>query len=935
MSAIYENWERLVAAVLKREELWQLFHAQSRSPSVLSEASSFSSSFNIGSPVNDLPFDFSSLGTSSRLQNPKLVLISAFSPAFGVNDLDHAFAELLGRGTFGSAYTDAMDNGVRIVVKRLTGSISEPEFKHHMDIVGNVMDENVAPLRGYYCSEDERLMLYDYYSKGSVYALLHALDVYGFGIVLLELLTRKSTEHLPGGPKPINLVKLVGSVKSKEKAAKVFNADLLKHPTIEEAMVKVLQIGIQCVSKSIKKRPKIFEVVKMLEDIARLEIEGHVHSNGKLVFVEGVIPTFDFEDMLRASVEVLGKGTFGTCYKTKLENGNTIVVKRLRDVRVTFKEVQQHVEGIGSMRHKNIADLRAYYFSRDEKLLVHYYYDEGSLFAALHVIIIEWIFSNFAGRTGTGERFLDWETRLRIAVDAARGITHIHGQDGLKLVHGNIKSSNIFITENKHGTVSDIGLAKLMSPIRLSKMPNSGHCAPEVTDTRKVSQASDVYSFGVVLLELVSLVEWIQSVLHDDHSFLRKEWTSKVFDVELLTYRYGEEAMVQVLQIALDCVANVPERRPRMPEIVKMLEDIARLEIEGHVHSNGKLVFVEGVIPTFDFEDMLRASAEVLGKGTFGTCYKTKLENGNTIVVKRLRDVRVTFKEVQQHVEGIGSMRHKNIADLRAYYFSRDEKLLVHYYYDEGSLFAALHVIIIEWIFSNFAGRTGTGERFLDWETRLRIAVDAARGITHIHGQDGLKLVHGNIKSSNIFITENKHGTVSDIGLAKLMSPIRLSKMPNSGHCAPEVTDTRKVSQASDVYSFGVVLLELSVLRKEWTSEFFIVDLLVDRNGPVPGSHSHQSVRHKEWTSNVFDVELLIFPDDDHSFLRKEWTSKVFDVELLTYRYGEEAMVQVLQIALDCVANVPERRPRMPEIVKMLEELVVSDHPRHPTWKMY
>ncbi|PIN12884.1 Serine/threonine protein kinase [Handroanthus impetiginosus] len=659
MSAIYDNWERLVAAVLKREQLWQLFHAQSRSPSVLSEASSFSSSFNIGSPVNDLPFDFSSLGISSRLQNPKVVLISDFSRAFGVNELHLASAELLGRGTFGSAYAVAIDKRVRIVVKRLTGSIPEPEFKRHMDIVGNVKHKNVTPLRGYYCSEHERLMLYDYYSNGSVYALFHgqtgenrahvdwetrlkiaigaargiaeihkqnggnlvhgnikssnifldlqhygcvsdlglanmietkfmprarcyapeikgtrhvsqASDVYGFGIVLLELLTRKSTEHLPGGPKPIDLVKLVGSVKSKERAAKVFDADLLKHPTIEEDMVKVLQIGIQCVSKSIKKRPKIFEVVKMLEDIGRFEIESHVHSNGKLVFVEGVIPTFDFEDMLRASAEVLGKGTFGTSYLARLETGDTVVVKRFKDVSATFKEFQRHMEVTGSMRHENVAELRAYYFSRDEKLLVQDYYDEGSLFAALH------------GIRDTDKRFLDWETRLRIAVDAARGITHIHRQDGRELVHGNIKSSNILITENKHGTVSDVGLAKLMDPIRLSKMPNSGHYAPEVTDTRKASQASDVYSFGVVLMELVSgkhsqintrdgqvsLVEWIQSVG-------RQEGTSKVFDVKLLRYPDDEEAMVQVLQIAMDCAANVPEHRPRMPEIVKMLEEIS------------------------------------------------------------------------------------------------------------------------------------------------------------------------------------------------------------------------------------------------------------------------------------------------------------------------------------------------------------------------
>ncbi|PIN12883.1 Serine/threonine protein kinase [Handroanthus impetiginosus] len=272
----------------------------------------------------------------------------------------------------------AMSNGVNFVVKRLKSvNISEYDFKRHMDIVGNIEHENVVALRAYYSSEDEKLMLYDYYSKGSVYAKLHgtrvklaigaatciaeihaqvggtlvhgnikssniflnsqqycfnssrnvsqASDVYSFGILLFKLLTKMSTAHLPGGSKPVDLVKLVSSVKSKEGAAKVFDPYLLKYPTIREDMVKMLQIGIKCVAKSTKKRPKMFEVVKMLEDIRK---------------------------------------------------------------------------------------------------------------------------------TGTNRTPLDWEIRLKIAVGAARGIAHIHMQDDQKLVHGNIKSSNIFLNGQKLGVLS-------------------------------------------------------------------------------------------------------------------------------------------------------------------------------------------------------------------------------------------------------------------------------------------------------------------------------------------------------------------------------------------------------------------------------------------------------------------------------------------------
>lgn len=105
-----------------------------------------------------------------------------------------------------------------------------------------------------------------------------------------------------------------------------------------------------------------------------------------------------------------------------------------------------------------------------------------------------------------------------------------------------------------------------------------------------------------------------------------------------------------------------------------------------------KLYFFEGSSSSFDLEDLLKASAEVLGKGSYGTAYKAVLEEGTTVVVKRLKEVVVGKKEFEQHLEIVGKFgSHPNVMPLRAYYYSKDEKLLVYNYMPGGSLFFLLH----------------------------------------------------------------------------------------------------------------------------------------------------------------------------------------------------------------------------------------------------
>ncbi|OMO80864.1 hypothetical protein CCACVL1_12717 [Corchorus capsularis] len=253
------------------------------------------------------------------------------------------------------------------------------------------------------------------------------------------------------------------------------------------------------------------------DDITGGSTEGE---RNKLVFFEGGVYSFDLEDLLRASAEVLGKGSVGTSYKAVLEEGTTVVVKRLKDVAVSKREFEMQMEMLGKIKHENVVPLRAFYFSKDEKLLVYDFMRDGSLSALLH------------GSRGSGRTPLDWDNRMRIALSAARGLAHLHVSG--KVVHGNIKSSNILLRADHDACISD---------------------------------------FASLGEEGIDLPRWVQSVV-------REEWTAEVFDVELMRYHSIEEEMVQLLQIAMTCVSTVPDQRPAMQEVVRMIEDMNRGETD-------------------------------------------------------------------------------------------------------------------------------------------------------------------------------------------------------------------------------------------------------------------------------------------------------------------------------------------------------------------
>ncbi|XP_042418668.1 probable leucine-rich repeat receptor-like protein kinase At1g68400 [Zingiber officinale] len=297
----------------------------------------------------------------------------------------------------------------------------------------------------------------------------------------------------------------------------------------------------------------------------------------------------------------------------------------------------------------------------------------------------------------------------------------------------------------------------------------------------------------------------------------------------------------------------------------------------GSGFERGKMVFLEGT-KRFELEDLLRASAEMLGKGGCGTVYRAMLDDGTVVAVKRLREVPLGGKrDFESHMEALGRLRHPNIVPLKAYYYARDEKLLVYEYMPNGSLFFLLH------------GNRGPGRTALDWTTRMRIAVASARGLAFIHQVSrSPKQTHGNIKSTNILLDKEGNARLADSGLA-LLGPGGTGSGRAGGYRAPEAPcDGRRpwASQRADVYAFGVVLLELLTGKP-------VLDGAATADLP-------------RWVQSV---------------VREEWTAEVFDLELMRYKGIEEEMVAMLQIAMSCTASAPDQRPKIVNVVKMIEDI--------------
>ncbi|KAM7273535.1 hypothetical protein ACFE04_028199 [Oxalis oulophora] len=281
---------------------------------------------------------------------------------------------------------------------------------------------------------------------------------------------------------------------------------------------------------------------------------------------------FGSEDILECLKEnnVIGRGGAGIVYNGIMPNGEQVAIKKLGVSSVCSHDngFSAEIKTLGNIRHRNIVRLLAFCSNKETNLLVYEFMSNGSLGEVLH------------GKRGG---YLKWETRLNIAIEAAKGLCYLHHDCSPLIIHRDVKSNNILLNSEFEAHVADFGLAKFMQDGGTSEWMSAiagsyGYIAPEYAYTLRVDEKSDVYSFGVVLLELITgrrpvgnfgeeglnIVQWVKI-----QTTCKKEEVAKVIDQRLNDVPINE--VMQVLFVAMICVEDQSVERPTMREVVQML----------------------------------------------------------------------------------------------------------------------------------------------------------------------------------------------------------------------------------------------------------------------------------------------------------------------------------------------------------------------------
>ncbi|KMT01888.1 hypothetical protein BVRB_9g210060 isoform B [Beta vulgaris subsp. vulgaris] len=278
---------------------------------------------------------------------------------------------------------------------------------------------------------------------------------------------------------------------------------------------------------------------------------------------------------------IIGQGAFGSVFRGVLNDGRKVAIKLMdHGGKQGEEEFKMEVELLSRLRSPFLLGLVGYCSDTNHRLLVYEFIANGGLQEHLYP----------ARGSNAFPCKLNWETRLMIALDAAKGLEYLHEHVTPPVIHRDFKSSNILLDKNFHAKVSDFGLAKLGPEkagghVSTRVLGTQGYVAPEYALTGHLTTKSDVYSYGVVLLELLTgrvpvdmkrpqgegvLVSWALPKLTD------RERVVQIMD-PALKGQYSMKEAIQVAAIAAMCVQPEADYRPLMADVVQSLVPLVKL----------------------------------------------------------------------------------------------------------------------------------------------------------------------------------------------------------------------------------------------------------------------------------------------------------------------------------------------------------------------
>ncbi|XP_073007241.1 receptor-like protein kinase At3g21340 isoform X2 [Typha latifolia] len=300
------------------------------------------------------------------------------------------------------------------------------------------------------------------------------------------------------------------------------------------------------------------------------------HEDRRLPFESHQFTYAELEGITKKFAQALGKGGFGTIFYGSLENGTKVAVKKLSpSSKQGSNEFLAEVSSLSQVRHRNLVSLVGYCNEKTCLALVYEYMPQGSL--KDHLI----------GRASIG-RALSWAERLRIALDAARGLDYLHNGLPEPIIHRDVKTSNILLSQNLEAKVSDFGFSKsfdrnLQTHVSADPAFTPGYLDPECCNLWRFSEKTDVYSFGVILLEMITGEPPISRLGEVVHIVQRVEVSLKRGNIHViadarLQGEYDVRSVWKVVDLAMGCTGKTSIQRPTMTEVVVQLRECLALE---------------------------------------------------------------------------------------------------------------------------------------------------------------------------------------------------------------------------------------------------------------------------------------------------------------------------------------------------------------------